>query len=261
MPDAQSIKKLIESSGNNFHAKVARWFSSSGWHVVVSPYYVDQAQSKSRELDLIAEKTVPIRDGFDRVQGHLVARLFIECKYINEEAVFWFAPKDIDCATNLITRGGPFKERNTYTQKHHYLSQSKDVAKLFASGNSSRVNENDPIFKALNQVLNGFVALRRRPPFHPDVQVKGSRKIVAIEFPVIVFSSFSKLYSTEFLTETEPKPISENFQLEVRYAFEGKEGHQVSEYFLLDIIDFEQLDLFEKAIDEDANAAAYLSSD
>jgi hypothetical protein len=261
MPDAKSIGKFVENSGNNFHAKVARWFSSSGWHVVVSPYYMDQAQSKSRELDLIAEKTWLIRDVFDKARGKLVVRLFIECKFIADEAVFWFAPKDIDAATNLVIRSGPFRERNTYTQKHHYLSQSEDVAKLFASCNSSRANENDPIFKALNQVLNGFVALRMTPSLHPDIQLKGWEKVVTIDFPVIVLSSFSKLHSTQFLEEADPKPLTENFQLEVRYAFVGKEGHQVTEYFLLDVVDFEQLDSFEKAIDEDAKAATYLSSD
>ena len=58
VPD--EITKLIDNSGNNFHAKVARWLSNDGWHITVSPYYMDQSQSKAREIDLIAEKAWPI---------------------------------------------------------------------------------------------------------------------------------------------------------------------------------------------------------
>jgi len=44
VPD--EVFKLISSSGNSFHAKVARWLSGNGWHVIVSPYYMDQTQIK-----------------------------------------------------------------------------------------------------------------------------------------------------------------------------------------------------------------------
>ncbi len=42
------VSELIKNSGNNFHAKVACWLSDNGWHVVVSPYYMDQTQNKAR---------------------------------------------------------------------------------------------------------------------------------------------------------------------------------------------------------------------
>ena len=55
------VTQLIKTSGNNFHAKVARWFRTNGWHIVISPYYMDQTQNKAREIDLIAEKLWPVR--------------------------------------------------------------------------------------------------------------------------------------------------------------------------------------------------------
>jgi hypothetical protein len=67
-----TVVQLIEGSGNSFHAKVARWFNTHGWHVVVSPYYLDQAQSKARELDLVVEKVWPIRDFANRLEGHVL---------------------------------------------------------------------------------------------------------------------------------------------------------------------------------------------
>ncbi|MFN7835128.1 MAG: hypothetical protein ACK5NY_04970 [Burkholderiaceae bacterium] len=62
MTAPSEITDLIKSSGNNFHAKVARWFADNGWHVVISPYYMDQTQSKAREIDLVAEKLWPLTD-------------------------------------------------------------------------------------------------------------------------------------------------------------------------------------------------------
>jgi hypothetical protein len=254
-----SIKELIENSGNNFHAKVARWFRDSGWHIVVSPFYMDQTQSKARELDLIAEKLWPFDDEFGHHEGYVVVRLFIECKFIADEAVFWFAPKEIEAAKALVKHTRPFTETNSYTQKHHYLSKGNDVAKLFAS-KASRASENDPFFKALNQVLNAFVALRYGESFHPDIKAHGRpKKVVSIQYPLIVCSSFSKLYATEFLENAEPNRIEDNFQLEVRYAYTDKQNHHRNEYFLLDVVEFDQLESFEESIEQDAEVATHLA--
>ena len=65
------VSELIKNSGNNFHAKVARWLAENDWHVVVSPYYMDQTQNKAREIDLIAEKFWPINDSFSNQTGVL----------------------------------------------------------------------------------------------------------------------------------------------------------------------------------------------
>jgi hypothetical protein len=41
MAAPNKVSELIKNSGNNFHAKVARWLSDNGWYVVVSLYYMD----------------------------------------------------------------------------------------------------------------------------------------------------------------------------------------------------------------------------
>ena len=63
------VRELIDGSGNTFHAKVARWFQSQGWHILIGPYYMDQSQQKAREIDLVAEKTWPIVNSFDQRHG------------------------------------------------------------------------------------------------------------------------------------------------------------------------------------------------
>ena len=75
VPD--EVLKLISESGNNFHAKVARWMQADGWHVSVSPYYMDQTQNKAREIDLVAEKLWPVMDHWGQPMGDVAVRLFV----------------------------------------------------------------------------------------------------------------------------------------------------------------------------------------
>ena len=254
-----SILQLIEGSGNTFHAAVARWFRARDWHTLVSPYYMDQTQSKARELDLVTERIWPVRDAFNRWEGEVVVRLFVECKYLASESVFWFAPKDVGAASKLVCSLGPFRENNTYTQRHHYLSTSTSVAKVFAS-NNSRTQENDPFYKALNQALNATVSMRTKSSAHPELQKRAQGQIVLLDYPVIVCNSFSRLYSVDFFAESEPSSISDNFQIEVQYAYQDRSNRELDEYFLVDVVEFEQLEKFVTDLEQGTNAAVYLAS-
>lgn len=253
-----SVTELIQGSGNNFHAKVARWFHGNGWHTVVSPYYMDQTQSKARELDLIVEKPWPIKNVFGEPEGDVLVRLFVECKFVASESVFWFAPKNQAAAANLVCSLGPFRPENTYTFKHHYLARSPSVAKLFAS-NNSRTQENEPFFKALNQALNATVAMKSKSPAHPSMQNRRWGTVVTLNYPVVICSSFADLYAADFLNDSEPAPILENFQMEVQYAFLDNAGNRRDDYFLLDFVEFDQLPAYESDLAAGAGAAAFLA--
>jgi hypothetical protein len=170
------ISKLVSGSGNNFHAKVARWLSDNGWHIIVSPYYMDQTQNKAREIDLIAEKLWPITDAFGRPVDNLAVRLFVECKFVPSHSVFWFAEKDQHSAEDLVCNSGLFRSDNFYTRKHHYLSQSEKVAKLFATS-ASKASENEPFYKALNQVLNAMVSMSGQPITVPSIKKESAGPI------------------------------------------------------------------------------------
>ncbi len=135
----KKIAELIQSSGNSFHSKVSRWFSDNGWHVVVSPYYMDQTQSKAREIDLVAEKRWPVTDGFGHPKSYIAVRLFIECKFVGSEAVFGLPRKTANPHSNWFVRAESFGRDNFYTEKHHYLSRGSRVAKLFATDNAKAV--------------------------------------------------------------------------------------------------------------------------
>lgn len=256
----REILELVAGSGNNFHAKVARWLTENGWHVVVSPYYLDQTQGKAREIDLIAEKLWPVVDAFGRSVDHIAVRLFVECKFVASDAVFWFADKDREAALELVCATEPFLPNNSYTEKHHYLSQSRRVAKLFATANS-KTAENEPFYKALNQSLNALVSMRGRPLTIPSIRSANRYPKAILELPVVVCSSFDKLYSIDFYADSPPEPIGGNFQLEVRYAYVDRNSGQHDDYFLLDFVAFDRLEEFEKGVAAGAKAAAVLAGD
>jgi hypothetical protein len=255
----KEVSKLLKENGNNFHAKMARWLKDHHWHVIVSPYYMDQTQNKAREIDLIAEKFWPGIDMFGRPAGDVVVRLFIECKYVFSHSVFWFAEKDQESALNLVCASSPFRADNMYTKQHHYLTQSPKVAKLFATS-SKKAPENEPFYKALNQVLNAMVSMRGQPVSIPGLKESKRAPQVAIEFPAVVCSSFDQLYAVDFYMESQPEVIKDNFQLEARYAYIDRQNKQRDDYFLLDFVEFSQLEKFAEAIDEDAKVAARLAS-
>lgn len=253
---ADKISKIILESGNAFHAKVARVFRARDWHVVVSPYYMDQNQSKAREIDLIVEKVWPLANGF-RFKHHFIhVRLMVECKYVAGDAAFWFAQKDRQAAEDLVCRIGPFQRDNVYTGKHHYLSTCESVAKVFASGSGGKA-EGDWVYKALNQSINATIAFRNRAPAHPKLQHQGSWRpsCVTITFPVVVCSTFEGFHRVEFYDDADPRPLLDPFQMEVQYAYRECDGSARDEYFLLDWIALDALDDFEAVLEADVRAA------
>ena len=254
-----AVQELIDGSGNNFHAKVARWFAEDGWRTAISPYYMDQSQQKARELDLIAEKQWPIRSHFDQWMGEVVVRLFVECKYVPGYSVFWFVDKNMKATEEMVCAKGPFRSDNTYTAKHHYIASGNRVAKLFASS-TTKGQESEPFYKALNQALNGLVAMRGQTP-QLTLERGGRGSNVVLNFPVVVCSSFTQLYAADFAGVKETSEIIDNFQLEVQYAFADSQGRSRDELFLLDFVEFDRLPQFIASITEDANVAAFFSSD
>ncbi len=257
--DIEEITNLVNQSGNNFHCQVTNYLAKKGWHTLVSPYYLDGATNKAREIDLIAEKMWPYNDRMEGISGSVHIKLFIECKYIPQLNVFWFGSKDKASAEEWLTTKTPFTENNLYTEKHHYLSESPTVAKLFASKNMPQV-ENEVIYKALNQSLNAMVYLRQRGSIIPQKKLRNDNELATFEMPVILCNSFDNIYRVEMEGEISPKPINENFQLEVNYAYQDYNKNNINEYFLIDVVSFQLLDQFLDVLEKDVKAVCNILS-
>ena len=253
MADLKEIKTLVNESGNSFHCRVTNYLRGKGWHTLVSPYYMDNATSKPREIDLIAEKSWIYQDRSKRKHGAVIIKLFIECKYIPQANVFWFSDKDVSSAKQWVIANTPLRENNIFTEKHHYLSTNSKVAKLFASKNKPNI-ESEIIYKALNQSLNAMVYLRGRQSINREFREKRTPILTTVEMPVILCNRFTDFYRVEIEDPGEPIPIDANFQLEVNYAYLDKQKNNRTEYFLIDIVDFEKIDHFLGVLETDKDA-------
>ncbi len=253
MSDIEEVDSIINESGNSFHCRVTNHLKENGWHTMVSPYYMDSASNKPREIDLIAEKSWLHNDQYEDRYGTINLKLFIECKYIPQTNVFWFSDKDIISTREWLMSNTPLRERNMFTEQHHYLATNPKVAKLFASKNRPNV-ENEVIYKALNQSLNAMVYLRRSGSIIPEKSNQNNNILATIEIPVILCNSFEKFYRVEMEDPSSPERIQDNFQLEVNYAYLDQNRNHRNEYFLIDIVDFNRLEGFLSHLESDKNA-------
>jgi hypothetical protein len=243
----ERIKEIIEKSGHTFHYQVVNFLREKRWFVLVSPYYRDNVTDKSREIDIVAEKEFDVR-GFwgDEIKGTLNVRLFIECKQINQEYVFWFDDKDQYKTIERIIKDTPLKppKENKLIERHHYYGEEK-VAKLFSSGYEKQL-ESEPIYKAINQCLHGMIYYRNLPSIIPG---NGGRKILwIVSYPVIILNSFEKLYAI-VPPNTEPSKIENNFLIEINYAYLDENKNSKNEYFLIDVVEFSKFDSFLKNLE------------
>lgn len=254
----KDILSIIENSGNSFHSKVTKYLKSNGWYTLVSPYYMDNATNKPREIDLVAEKAFLYSDRFGRNQRSINVKLFIECKYIPQKVVFWFDEKNMIEASKWVVNNTPLKKDNSYTKKHHYLSTNKMVAKLFADEKNKKY-ENEVIYKALNQSLNAMVYHRHSGTIIPkDSDEYRDPVSRTVELPIILCNSFNKFFRVEMDDQSNPYAIEDNFQLEVNYTYSNKSDRNIDEFFLIDIVDYSKLDDFLSLLDADVEAIKVL---
>ena len=173
---------------------------------------MDAATDKAREIDIIAERVYNIeRWHTQQVDRAIVVRLYIECKYIVQDVVFWFDDLDVEHAMACINKK-VFTANNYDTQSHHYLAKPRSVAKLLASA-QARNEENDPMFRALNQCLNGRIYHNRRTL---TVDTKQFTILTSLHYPVIMCSGFEKFHRVEVTAQpSKPLRIIESFLLDV----------------------------------------------
>lgn len=199
----------------------------------------------------MAEKPFSSCERFDQSTVQINVQLFIECKYIKQEIVFWFDLMDKDKAvsklereTGLDIRYGEKSGGDITTEKVHYLNNQK-VAKLF----SVNANKEDVVYKALSQCLHAKIYYDQwfDGPIHQQFR-EGPRVTTSIlKYPVIICDNFSKLKEVKFNGGNghEQLNLQNYFQLEIDYTYLDKTRISAkTDYFLIDVIDLNYLSTF-----------------
>ncbi len=255
----EDAQRIASESGNTFHFKVASHIRSKQWKVMLSPYYLDSATDKARELDLFCEREILAigrRTGTSRA---LRIQLYIECKYINKATVFWFDRHDHFGYNSWLATHVRFMMTHPSELNHHYVmtmdSSVANVAKLFASQRGQN-DENDPIYKAVSQSLGGLIHFRDvASPFQFS---NTNVPTTTLRYPVIIHSGGSHFFRTGANANGTVEPLDDNFLLEVNYAYVGHNDTRALEYFLIDVVDFNKLDVFLDMLDQEATHALQL---
>ncbi|MFH0829391.1 MAG: hypothetical protein V1907_04425 [Candidatus Kerfeldbacteria bacterium] len=241
------ISDILSNSGNSFHYKVVRYFRDNGWSVLVSPYYSDNITNKPREIDIIAEKKFEYHTFPNTYVGEICIRLFIECKKISLNTLFWFDGLNEEKTIGRIAEDLEITSTHDsdFHTKHHYYLQ-KQVAKLFESENK-REPDNEIIYKAINQSLNSLIYFRNTDSILPENEQ--SNIIFTLNYPVIVCDGYQKCFKVD-TDKTEIEQITDVFQAEINYAFIDVDNNKKNEFFIVDIVSFEKLKQYLDALNE-----------
>lgn len=237
------VEEILEKSGNGFHARVVNLLREQTWTVLVSPYYSDNFTDKPREIDIITERQFDVREYFNDRIGTVNARLFIECKYVKGDTVFWFDNKDQARARELVMANIHTDDPRSLNQQDYHYLDTVPVAKLFSSEKGRE--ENEWMSKAINQNLNALVYYREKQSILPKNPYLAEGVLQRIAYPVIVVNSFDSFYKVDMTNlNNEVVKITEPFQLEVNYAYVDEKKNTQNEYFLIDVVSVETLPAF-----------------
>jgi hypothetical protein len=237
----------MREDSNDFHYQVADYLEAKGWNVERSPYYVDVIKQKSREIDIIAQKSTNVLNHRYRKKANLLIRLFIECKWILPSISIHlnFVPKDKILAEALardndILRGKdwpPLEDTSKEPPRvHHYLQENEVVKGWSCSGN-------DIFYEAWEQVLLAFLYYKHHLPKGRFLPIGSEYTPVSytIDYQIVVVNSFNTFFRRDAITKTSTSsPISNNFLLLVNYSYQISSGdnlrNETMKNFFIDIV-------------------------
>ncbi len=238
-PSLKKVETLVEESGMITHFKTTSKFRKNGWEVLVSPFYHDSISDTVREADLVVEKQFNSDTNPFHSSVQVNVQLFVECKYIKHEIVFWFDAVDKDRAVQSIERETGLeiairRSADIEPGKFHYLKGNSAV-KLF----SANANKEDVIYKALNQCLHSQINFRKKGknPIKKQFSDHQDARGYVVQYPVIVCEGFDKLQKVEFEEDGTfiTKSLKDHFMIETNYR---------DDYFLVDVVDINYLETF-----------------
>jgi len=248
---------LVEKSGMMTHLKVIDCLKSSGWSVVVSPYYYDGVADLVKEIDIVAEKQFSSAERAHISSVQVNVQLFIECKYVNQEVMLWFDKPDTERAVEALQRDSGLQlavrtSGDITPDSFRYLKAEK-VAKLFTTNSGKE----DIIYKALSQSLRSLVYYKQWAPGPVANQFNGHSELVShiVRYPVVVCDNFKNLKEVvvgEGLSNFVTKDLLDSFLLETNYVYFNKaKTTTINDYFWVDFVDTNYLATFLQSLESE----------
>lgn len=222
----KELKEIIEKSGNNLHIDTVNLLERMDWDVDLSSYYYDDTANKPREIDIIAQREVPVFDDFGRaVLDKFKLFLFIECKYFKNELSFRMRRNQEQESKEAMIIDGWNKEilleREGLFREHHYLKE-RFIGKLY----DSFPKEQGIVFNALTQPIKSLTFFKER------------RLEKGIYYPMVVYSGIEGIYAVKReeadLDKLEPK---KNLIFGLNYSYRSVVDYKLKTHqFFIDFI-------------------------
>lgn len=81
-------------------------------------------------------------------------------------------------------------------------------------------------------------------------------------YPVILCDSFDRLFRVNIEgSNDDPVAIDSNFNLEINYAYSDSSGSQANAFFLIDVVNFQELSSYLTSIESDVEAMQMMLND
>lgn len=255
-----NLEEFISNHGNSFHIKTVKFLTQQNWQTQISPYYNDNQTDRAREIDIVAEvESIKVDLGTTNSRK-IIHQLFIECKKISKETVFWMGNKNTDEAKAFVKTNFHLTtqhDNNSGLKLFHNLNKDK-VVKLFASSKNPHTKEE--VFEALNQILNGTIYFRSKH----NKSITASQSQLRSNFsyytytPIILCENFNNIHLINIDDNQKATANDPYYEIEVNYSYKNRDGNDCSEYFLIDFVNFEKFGDYLGLINEDIKLAQSL---
>lgn len=235
------LENLIDESGHELQADFVDQFTQDGWTAFQNKHYTDISSRKSREIDVIFEKTYEVSEMFGHVLGRLCVRLFFSCKHFPTKYLLHPLPKEERVVEDAINNAGIISSRDLQSGfgSHHYFSDAHPtVIKAWD------FKGDDLMFKAWNSSVHSLIGLERTSALASPV----------INLPVIGTRHFNNLFLRD-RSKVRYKKVASNQQLEIDYHYLDLKDRELDRIFLVDLIALNTVKEFLADIDKDVKMA------
>lgn len=236
----ETLKKVIEESGNRLHLRVADLLTKGEWTVQLSPYYVDELTTAPREIDIIASRRIPVNDSFVHEKDYFWIHLIIECKHLTKAVAFYefrnkhpFDPV-VAIRTGNLNRS-EIIDNMSFAREHHYV-QAGNTARLYELERGEIASGSDDIYKSITQVVKALI--------FQEHGFRGQPEGRAIYYPVVVYDGIVGVWT--LAGTPNPDPASAELQQRnlyaLQYAYKDMGNANIrKEWFIVDFVHWDVL--------------------
>ncbi len=252
----QEIKDILDKSGYLFEQKVASVIGRLDYHTMTNRAFFDTEENKSREIDVVAHKSVFEIDNKFRVTG--ISYLNCECKNSTTPYVFitrkkglldkYYKPDGIFLANQEYFSRGDNNTKKAMDgfyylglDKQHYATNSDNhavqICRIIQNGSKKEAQHSGVIEGFIYPLIKSIKIWEAQTPTNTD-----ERKYCKFFFNLAVVSS--KIYTIDSEVENS-LPVEQRFVPFVREI----QTKDLKGQFLITFVTFEHLkDFIEKEI-------------